>query len=157
MRKDEQLQPDEFYKFSNVEEWLAFIMMNPVRCVWNMLYRREMIKENHILFPVGYIYGDIYLYELVKHYTKRVYKEPYIEMPMFETIGLIKTYIIRYGKIESTALVEVKEKIRLYKKRVCGKYFITVNMGSRGGQWEQKNCANDTLMINRGRICRSIR
>lgn len=156
---------DALYEITSPEERIAFITMDPVRCIWNKIYRKSMLLENHIFFPEGYIYDDIYFYELVKHYVKRVYKrnciyyhhifrqksasidtsrkndmsgyldvqlmlietlkqrgfyethkESYNEMLMLETIGLVKTHLIRYGEIDNSILLEIKQKISPHRE-----------------------------------------
>ena len=139
---------DAFYEITTPEERLAVITMDPVRCIWNKIYRRNIITENNISFPEGYIYDDIYFYELIKHYVKRLYmrnriyyhhifheksasidsarkddmlgylnvqimlleelkqrnlyytySQSYNEMLLLEAIGLVKSYLMRYGEI----------------------------------------------------------
>jgi hypothetical protein len=41
--------------------------------IWNKLYKKSIITDNHISFPDGYIYDDICFSELVKHYVTQVY------------------------------------------------------------------------------------
>jgi glycosyltransferase involved in cell wall biosynthesis len=41
--------------------------------VWNKIYRRDIITDNNIAFPEGFIYEDIYFSELIKHYVNRIY------------------------------------------------------------------------------------
>ncbi|MCI5873695.1 MAG: glycosyltransferase family 2 protein [Clostridiales bacterium] len=162
---DTSKRQDAFYDVQTAEERLAFITMDSVRCIWNKIYRREMLQKNDIRFPEGYIYDDIYFYELVKQYVRHVYivdkvyyhhifsetsasidesrkadmmgyldvqimllqelekrnlykdyRESYSEMLALETIGLLKTYLLRYGKIEGNLLLEVKTKIAPYQK-----------------------------------------
>lgn len=156
---------DALYEIATPEERIAFITADPVRCIWNKIYRRSILASNDIRFPEGYIYDDIYFYELVKHYVRRVYKrnriyyhhifraksasidrdrkddmlgyldvqlmlveelkhrgiynthrESYDEMLMLEAIGLIKTYLIRYGEVEYDVLLAIKEKLLPYRE-----------------------------------------
>ncbi len=157
-------ETDELYEIATPEERIAFITMDPVRCIWNKIYRKSILTTNSIHFPEGYIYDDIYFYELVKLYVKRIYKRncvyyhhifrqssasidtkrknempgylnvqlilldelkkrgfydlyknSYNEMLLLEAIGLVKTYLIRYGKIEDTILLDVKNKLLPYR------------------------------------------
>lgn len=155
---------DAFYVITTPEERLAIITSDPVRCIWNKIYRRIIISENNISFPEGYIYDDIYFYELVKHYVNRLYvcdriyyhhifhetsasidpsrkddmqgylnvqimlleelkrrnlyhpySMSYNEMLLLEAIGLVKSYLMRYGEIEYSILNTIKDKLSPYK------------------------------------------
>lgn len=41
--------------------------------VWNKIYRRDIIINNNIAFPEGFIYEDVYFSEIIKHYVSKVY------------------------------------------------------------------------------------
>lgn len=57
----------------------------------------------------------ILLDELKKRGFYDLYKNFYNEMLLLEAIGLVKTYLIRYGKIEDTILLDVKNKLLPYR------------------------------------------
>lgn len=157
-------ESDSFFIISTEEERLGFITTNPVRCIWDKLYKRELIEKNHLQFPEGYIYDDIYFFEMVKLYVNRVYKinniyyhhyiqknsasidfsqkenmlgfldveislldeirhrdfysaywETYSETLALDAIGLVKTYLIRYGQIEADILKRIKHMLLPYR------------------------------------------
>lgn len=64
---------DFYFTIENLQQRAAFLELDINRAIWNKLYRREMLTENHLSFPEGMIYDDICFSELVKHYARRVY------------------------------------------------------------------------------------
>lgn len=41
--------------------------------VWNKLYLKDLLIDNNIMFPEGFIYEDLCFSELIKHYSNRIY------------------------------------------------------------------------------------
>ena len=78
-RRDETFQSEKIEKadillsIQTKEERQKFLEMDFNIAIWNKLYKRELLVENAIDFPPGYIYDDIYFSALVKQYCKRVY------------------------------------------------------------------------------------
>lgn len=156
---------DVFYEITNTEERLAFITMSLPWVIWIKIYRKDLIMENQIRFPEGYIYDDICFTELIYQYVQRIYmideifyhhmlqeksasidpdriddmmgfldvhlimlqelkdrnkyepyKNTYNEILMRNTIGLVETYLRRYGKIKDDVFLEIKRKIFPYRQ-----------------------------------------
>lgn len=72
-QKKEKKQKDVILDIHSREERQHFLEKNINIAIWNKLYKRELLINNVIDFPPGYIYDDIYFSALVKHYCKRVY------------------------------------------------------------------------------------
>lgn len=58
---------------SSIGERQKFLKRDINIAIWNKIYRRELLLNNHISFLPGYIYDDIYFSALVKQYCTRVY------------------------------------------------------------------------------------
>lgn len=68
-----KINKNELICIMTQKDRLEFLQRNIGIAIWNKLYKREMLQNNDIDFPPGYIYDDIYFSELVKHYCQRVY------------------------------------------------------------------------------------
>lgn len=64
---------DQIFEITNNQEREAFIKRDTNRAIWNKLYKRTVITDNHIQFPEHMIYDDIYFSALIKHYVKKIY------------------------------------------------------------------------------------
>lgn len=72
--ENENLNQEDFLiEICSKEDRKQFLEMNFNIAIWNKLYKRELLMDNEIDFPPGYIYDDIYFSGLVKHYCQRVY------------------------------------------------------------------------------------
>ena len=180
-------ETDAFFEIASEQERLGFITAYMGRSVWNKLYRRDIITNNNICFPEGYIYDDLYFYELVKHYANRIYivkelfyhhiyreksasvdisrkydmlgyldvqvmlvdelnqrdilmtyKESYMELLMNEAIGVVKTYLLRYGKIESVIIQEIIKRLKPYREDILSNALLQPLLWSTEESFEQK-------------------
>ena len=58
--------------FTTKQERQSFLEQDVNIAIWNKLYKRELLVENAITFPPGYIYDDIVFSGLVKQYCEKV-------------------------------------------------------------------------------------
>lgn len=66
-------QDDYLVVLQSLEDRKQFLELDFNIAIWNKLYKRELLFDNAIDFPPGYIYDDIYFSALVKRYCQRVY------------------------------------------------------------------------------------
>ena len=66
-------QEDFLVEIKSKEDRKKLLKMDFNIAIWNKLYKRELLTENGIDFPPGYIYDDIFFSALVKCYCQRVY------------------------------------------------------------------------------------
>ena len=64
---------DYLLELQSLEDRRQFLELDVNIAIWNKLYKRELLINNAIDFPPGYIYDDIYFSALVKRYCQRVY------------------------------------------------------------------------------------
>lgn len=126
-KKQENLQKtetkDTICRIQTLEERMAFLSESNNMAVWDKLYRRELILENHITFPEKILYEDIAFTELVLRYAKKVYHlgkvlYHYIQYEESSSLntnvsvkkGFLQSKIIMYQEIKNRHLYQGLEK-----------------------------------------------
>lgn len=68
-------EKDDRFLLIDTEEKRKLLLANSILefCVWNKLYRRDFLEENHINFPENLAYEDHYFATLLYFYVKRIY------------------------------------------------------------------------------------
>lgn len=70
--KEDSVTSGQVLTFTTKEERQSFLERDVNIAIWNKLYKRELLVENEIMFPPGYIYDDIVFSGLVKQYCQKV-------------------------------------------------------------------------------------
>lgn len=70
--QEDFLKAEQILTFMTREDRQSFLERDVNIAIWNKLYKRELLVENEISFPPGYIYDDIVFSGLVKQYCQKV-------------------------------------------------------------------------------------
>lgn len=67
-------EPDRQFKIDTVDKRKIFIACSSIgSAVWDKLFAREFLLQNHIFFPEGVAYEDNFFTALVYYYAKNIY------------------------------------------------------------------------------------